>query len=166
MLVLLIQVSCFGTDKYEAYLKALLASGFRIPRKKKNVLVSIGLLPDKVDFLESASILIKLKYKIYATIGTAKFLKDHGISATVLHKRQSGLHPTCIEYLKSGKINLVINIPNHKDTDSLSEGYYMRRTAVDFSVPLLNHIKTAILLVGALKRFKTFQIKSWDEYLK
>ena len=159
------EVSCFGVDKYEAFLHSLLATGFKMPRQK-NVLISAGPLSSKIEFLHSAKTLVSLGYSLFASEGTAQFLEENGIKDVVLlHKSRSGLKPAIVDYLREQKIDLVINVPEGSDRAELTDGYEIRRTAIDFGVSLITNIKCASLFVASIEHVKQFHIKSWDEYM-
>lgn len=137
-----------------------------MPVKNKSVLILLGPLHSKVEFVDSVRILQSLGYTIYASPGTAEVMQEHNISGLItLYKPKSGLKPAIIDYLREGKIDLVINVPEGSDTSGLTEGYEIRRTAVDFAIPLISNIKCATLFVASIERVKKFHIKSWDEYM-
>lgn len=159
------EVACFGKDIEEAFLKGELSVGGRIP--KKGIFVSIGGDENKAKFLETAYYLIKLKLPLYATEKTATFLKKNGIKATHLHKIHEKKSPSVIEYLQKGKIDLAINISETHAQKELTDGYIMRRNAIDHNVTLYTNLKKAELFVKAVatKKLEDLHIKSWDEYL-
>jgi len=161
------EVACFAANIHEAYLKGLIASNFVMP--KKTVFLSAGPLHAKLELLPAAQLLTEMGFTLYGSQGTAGFCKEHKIPITVLEKASIKAEPNIITYLKSGKIDLVINIPRG-DQQSTTDGYQIRRTAVDFSVPLISNIKCTILFVNSLsfmngKQFK-YEILSWDEYMR
>ncbi|KAF1318605.1 Carbamoyl-phosphate synthase, large subunit, partial [Globisporangium splendens] len=159
------EVACFGTDMHEAYLKALISAGFKMPKEKK-VLISIGHDHIKREFVDSAKILEQMGYEIFATPGTAAHLKEHGVAATVLHKpcEQDKSLPNVIDYISKGKIELVINVPEGSNNEELSSGYLIRRAAVDFGVSLINNIKCAVLFAQAIQKVKKLEICNISEY--
>eukprot|EP00743_Colponemidia_sp_Colp-15_P006014 GILK01006463.1.p1 GENE.GILK01006463.1~~GILK01006463.1.p1 ORF type:complete len:1511 (+),score=315.38 GILK01006463.1:81-4535(+) len=165
------EVACFGEDKHEAFLKAILSAGFKLP--EKNILLSTGPLQSKVDFLPHAQALVEMGYNLFATSGTASFLKKNGVPVTMVHKPSVQESPNIRDLLSTRQIDLVINVPESLETHELTEGYHIRRTAVDYSVSLLTDIKSAILLTESLMRIKRraalgkkwFEVKSWDEYV-
>jgi carbamoyl-phosphate synthase large subunit len=158
------EVACLGDDFVEAFLKSLLSVGYQL--SIKNVLLSTGPIEAKAAFLKSARILKDLGVNLYATVGTAEFLRANGLSATVLHWPLEGTSPNTIEYLSQGKIDLVINIPKNYQEEELTNDYLIRRTAADFSIPLITNIQLAQRFVEALssKCLADLQIKSWKEY--
>ncbi|MEK7529136.1 MAG: carbamoyl-phosphate synthase (glutamine-hydrolyzing) large subunit [Patescibacteria group bacterium] len=160
------EVACFGADVYEALLKAMISTGFVFP--KKNILVTIGRVEDKVEFLPAAKKLIKLGYKLFATQGTHNFLKEHDISSTLLHKAHSSKQPNLINYLRGKKLDLVINIPKSLSShDDITDGYLIRRRAIDSNIPLITNIQIATRIVEALSRYDIdkLAIKPWSEYV-
>lgn len=147
------EVACFGYDRHEAYLKALLSTNFRLP--KKNILVSFQ-EKFRGKFIHSVHTLRELGYNIYATEKTHAFLKKQDLASTLLHfplnddaHRGEGV----VEYIRSGKIDLVINLPN-AESQQIENNYLIRRTAVDFNVPLLTNIDTVMLFVEAIEKHK------------
>ena len=158
------EVACLGDDFDEAFLKSLLAVGY--PLSIKNVLLSTGPVEAKAAFLQSARVLKDLGATLYATSGTAEFLRGNGLSATVLHWPLEGTSPNTIEYLSQGKIDLVINIPKNYQEEELTNDYLIRRRAADFSIPLITNIQLAQRFVEALARkcVADLQIKCWEEY--
>jgi hypothetical protein len=167
------EVACFSTSVHEAFILGSLSAGFKLP--KKSILITIGALEFKLEFLESAHILQNLGFDLYATQGTADFYAEHGIKMTVMHKASSFTKPNILESIREKKIDLLINIPRKENTQDLTDGYHIRRTAVDFSIPLIPNIKNAVLMVGAFEKiglrggwtkYPEFTIKSWDEYLR
>jgi len=158
------EVACLGEDFEEAFLKALLSVGYRLP--VRNILLSTGPVEIKAAFLESSRALKALDINLYATRGTAEFLRAHGVETTVLYWPLEEQSPNTLEYLSQGKIDLVINIPKNAQQDELTNDYRIRRRAVDFGIPLITDIQLAQRFVEALKckELGDLQIKSWDEY--
>jgi carbamoyl-phosphate synthase large subunit len=158
------EVACIGDDFDEAYLKALISVGYTFPFS--NVLLSTGPIESKAEFLESVEILIKMGINIYATSGTAKFLKNNNISSKILYWPLQKKQPNVIDYIKESKIDLIINIPKNFQKDELTNGYLIRRAAVDYNVMLITNRQIAMRLVEALSRKKLsdLQIKKWEEY--
>jgi carbamoyl-phosphate synthase large subunit len=159
------EVGCLGDDFEEAFLKALLSVGYHMP--VHNVLLSTGPVEAKAAFLESTKLLDGMGTNLYATHGTAEFLRANGIGSTVLHWPLEGQSPNVVEYLSQGKIDLVINIPKNYQEQELTNDYLIRRKAVDLAIPLITNIQLAQRFVEALsrKRLDDLQIKSWSEYL-
>ncbi|MBI2086226.1 carbamoyl-phosphate synthase (glutamine-hydrolyzing) large subunit [Candidatus Daviesbacteria bacterium] len=159
------EVACFGDDLEEAYLKAILAVGFKIP--KNSIFLSIGGEKNKLDILISARQLSKLGFKIYATEHTSKFLNENGIKNTRVYKISERKHPSVVDLLKSDVVDLVINISESKSAEGETAGYIIRRNCIDLGIPLVTNLQAAELLVSALsnKKMEDLQIKSWDEYV-
>ncbi|MEK7545355.1 MAG: carbamoyl-phosphate synthase (glutamine-hydrolyzing) large subunit [Patescibacteria group bacterium] len=159
------EVACFGDDLYEAFLKAMISVGFKIP--EKNILVSIGRIEDKADFLPIARQFVELGFKLFATEGTHKFLEDGGVETTLLHKISSGVKPNLLDSLSHREIDLVINIPKNYDRVTQTDGYLIRRKAIDLNIPLLTNIQVAKIVCEALARYgiEDLKIKDWGEYL-
>jgi carbamoyl-phosphate synthase large subunit len=158
------EVACFGADMYEAYLKALLSTGFKIP--KKNIFMSTGPLASKLELFESVQVLVKLGYHILASSGTADFLLERGIEVEVLYKPSSGKQPNVIDYLKQRKIDLVINIPLSTEKQEVTDGYHIRRTAVDFGIGLFTNEKCVKLFAKSLQRVQDYPIRTHANYLQ
>lgn len=158
------EVGCIGEDLEEAFLKSIISTGFKVP--KKNILLSTGPFKKKAAFLESAKLLQEMGFNLYATGGTAAFLQDQGVNVSVLEWPLDKKEPNALTYIKEGKVDLVINIPKSHEKEELSNDYIIRRAAVDFSVPLITNIQCANLVVSALKNKKLddLEVKAWDEY--
>ncbi|KAI1183524.1 pyrABCN [Nemania serpens] len=163
------EVACFGRDKYEAYLKALMSTGFKIP--KSNILLSIGSYRDKKEMLPSVERLQKLGYKLYATAGTADFYQDHGIPVQFLEAlgkedddQRSEFSLT--QHLANNMINLYINLPSNnryrRPANYISRGYQTRRMAVDYQIPLVTNVKNAKILVEAIARHFDLEVSNRD----
>jgi carbamoyl-phosphate synthase large subunit len=158
------EVGCLGQDFEEAFLKAMLSVGFRLPVKR--ALLSTGPIEDKAAFLEGARTLAQMGVALYATEGSARFLAEHGVSATVLHWPDDVRSPNVLEYLRARKLDLVINIPKNTGEQELANDYLIRRKAADFGIPLITNIQLAQRLVEALskKSAADLEIRSWQEY--
>ena len=159
------EVACFGSNLHEAFLKAQIAVGFRLP--KKNVLISTGSLESKLTFLPSAKKLMKMGFKIFATPGTSKFLQENGISNTLVHFPLEKKKPNVEDLLSEKKIGMVVNIPKNYQPEELTNGYLIRRKATDFSIPLFVNPQVAKLMVDSLEKYKDEElpIREWREYL-
>jgi len=160
------EVACLGDDFDEAFLKALISVGYRFPIR--SVLLSTGSIESKAELLESCRLLQGLGVRFYATRGTARFLRSHGIETTVLNWPLERRQPNTVDYIKSGKIDLVINIPKNYQREELTNDYIIRRTAVDYGVPLITNRQLAMRLAEALSRksLNRLSIKHWGEYLE
>ncbi|KAG0351142.1 hypothetical protein BG005_009376, partial [Podila minutissima] len=163
------EVACFGKDKYEAYIKALVSTGFTLP--KKNVLLSIGSFKEKQEMLPAVKRLRALGYNLFATAGTADFMSEHGVAVKYLETLEDDNDSQKSEYslnqhLANNLIDLYINLPSknryRRPASYVSKGYRTRRMAVDFSVPLITNVKCAKLFVEALARHKDFEIEVVD----
>jgi carbamoyl-phosphate synthase large subunit len=158
------EVACFGDDFEEAFLKALLAVGYRLP--VADVLLSTGPVESKAAFLESCRMLAAVGVRLYATRGTAAFLKDNGITAIELHWPLEQTSPNVTEYLREKRVDLVINIPKNYQEDELTNDYIIRRQAVEFGIPLITNLQLAQRFVEAStrKRLEDLDVRSWSEY--
>ncbi len=160
------EVGCIGEDYYEAILKSMLSVGYRIP--EKTVLLSTGDVKSKTLTLGAAKELQKCGNTIYATRGTAAFLAENGVSSTVLSwPDQAGNgQPNILEYIKERKIDFVVNIPKNHTKDELNNDYTIRRSAIDFNIPLCTNARLANDFIMAFCNTKTedLAIKSWGEY--
>ncbi|MEK7171562.1 MAG: carbamoyl-phosphate synthase (glutamine-hydrolyzing) large subunit [Patescibacteria group bacterium] len=158
------EVACFGNDMYEALLKALISVGFVLP--EKNICLTIGKIEDKADFLPSAKKLSEMGFNLFATEGTADFLAQNGVKTTTLFKARSGKKPNLIDYLIGKKLDLVIDIPKTYAKDEITDGYLIRRRAIDSNIPLITNIQIARALVEAFERYKIedLNIKPWSAY--
>lgn len=158
------EVACLGNDFDEAFLKALTAVGYKFPIK--SILISSGTIESKSELLESTRQLLKCGVKFYATPGTAKFMESNGIPVETLDWPLNGKSPNAVDFIKAGKIDLVINIPKNFQEEELTNDYLIRRTAVDFKIPLITNRQLAMRLAEALVNKNPLQLeaKSWDEY--
>lgn len=158
------EVGCIGDNYYEAILKAMLSVGYRYP--KKNILLSTGPMRSKVELLNSCRLLVEHGYNLFATRGTQQFLEMNGIEATLLHWPDSGQHPNALEYIKNKGIDLVVNIPKDLSSSELDNDYTIRRSAIDYNIPLLTNARLASAFLSGICNVKLEQIsiKSWNEY--
>lgn len=160
------EVGCFGDDAHEALLHALLATGFRFP--KKGVLLSLGPITEKYAFVDEARILTEtLGLPIFATEGTAQVLQMMKVPVTTLSKKP-GEGLSAMDVIEAGRVDLVINVPREYDNLGRPDGYLIRRRAVDAGVPLFTDIHLARALVEALRRHRTtadLKVLPWDAYL-
>lgn len=160
------EVACFGQDHHEAYLKALLSTGWRLPEKA--ILLSIGGDKNKVEFTESMKKLENLGLRLFATEKTSLFLQSLGIRNRKVFKISEKHEPSVLDLITSKKVDLTINIsvPDLK-TDS-KDGFIIRRSCIDFGIPLLTNLQAAIAFVAAIseKKLEDLEVKSWDEYLQ
>lgn len=159
------EVGCIGVDTDEAILKSMLSVGYRIP--KKAVLLSTGSAKQKTDMLDAAHKLYNNGYKIYATGGTHQFLVDNGIGAVkVFWPSQAPEQPQALDLLHDKEIDLVVNIPKNLTSTELSNGYKIRRAAIDLNIPLLTNARLASAFIEAFTTLPVdrIEIKSWDQY--
>lgn len=158
------EVGCIGENYYEALLKAMLSVGYRIP--EKNILFSSGDTRSKIELLTSARMLVERGYNLFATRGSAKFLADNDVPVTALYWPDEAESPNTLEYLKSRKIDLVINIPKNLSKTELYNDYEIRRAAVDFNIPLITNARLASAFIYAICKLQPedIAILSWDEY--
>ena len=159
------EVGCIGTDTSEAILKSMLAVGLRIPQK--SILLSTGSPKQKADMLDAAHMLHNKGYKIYATGGTHQFLNDNGIPAIrVYWPSQPDMQPQALDMLHKKEIDLVVNIPKNLSSTELSNGYKIRRAAIDLNIPLLTNARlaSAFILAFTSMSIDQIEIRSWDEY--
>jgi carbamoyl-phosphate synthase large subunit len=158
------EVGCFGDDVHEALLHALIATGFRFP--KKGVLLSLGPLQDKYWFADEARVIAEqLKLPIFATPGTAEALRSLGIACESLGKGPAD-GAGAIHAIEDGSVDLVINIPREYDEQGRPDGYWIRRRAVDAGIPLLTDLQLARAVIEALrhKNLATLNTLAYDEY--
>lgn len=161
------EVACLGDGYKEAFLKAMLSTGLKMP--KKNILFSIGKLENKVKLLKDIKKLNTKDYSFYATEHTSDFLKENSVKNTKLYKIQhSNKKPNLKDYLEKGKLDLIINIPTKYNRENITNGYLMRRLATDYNIPLVNNRRTAKMFIQSLTdlSLNDLKIKSWDEYKK
>lgn len=162
------EVACFGRTKYEAYLKGLIATGFKIP--KKNILFSIGSYKDKLEMLPSIKTLFKIGFKIFATAGTADFLSENEIECQFLEVLGEGEDQrkeySLTHALSNNLIDLYVNLPSanrfRRPANYMSKGYRTRRMAVDYQTPLVTNVKNAKILIEALARKYDLSISKID----
>ena len=158
------EVACLGDNFEEAFLLALLSVGFDFP--EKNILLSTAPFESKALFLPDAKRLLNLGYRLYATRGTADFLKYNGLTAEVLHWPLDKREPNILSYIEDGKLDLIINIPKSHEEVELTNDYIIRRKAVDFNVPLITNLQFAERFIDAIQRYRQqdLEVKAWDEY--
>ncbi len=158
------EVGCIGDNFYEAILKAMLSVGYQIP--KKNILLSTGPMRSKVELINSCRLLQEKGYNLFATFGTHNFLKLNGIESTPLHWPDEDKKPNTLDYIRNKMIDLVINIPKDLSKAELYNDYTIRRSAVDFNIPLITNARLASAFLIAVCKLapEDIKIKSWDEY--
>ena len=158
------EVGCLGDDTSCAILKAMLSVGYRIPAK--NILLSTGSTKQKVDMLQASRALKSKGYNLYATGGTSKFLSENGIENTRVYWPSEEGHPQALEMLHNKEIDMVVNIPRDLSVGELTNGYKIRRAAIDLNIPLITNARLASAFINAFcsMSIDDIAIKSWDEY--
>ena len=159
------EVGCLGDDTNEAVLKSMLSVGYRIPQR--SVLLSTGGYKQKVDMLDAAQLLHNKGYALYATQGTHDMLAENGIPSTlVFWPTDEGKHPQALDLLHERKIDMVVNINKNLTAGELTNGYRLRRAAIDLNIPLLTNARLASAFITAFCTLpiEDLQIKSWAEY--
>ncbi|MBT4824233.1 carbamoyl-phosphate synthase (glutamine-hydrolyzing) large subunit [Candidatus Woesearchaeota archaeon] len=158
------EVACLGDNLQEAFLKALLSTGFSIP--KETILLSTGDVKKKARLLDSVKQLKKKGYVLYGTGGTTDFYKMHGINVEMLHWPLDNKKPNVLDYIKNKAVDLVINIPKSNEKIELSNDYIIRRGAADFSVPLITNLECTKLFIESICNYgeDDLTVKSWNEY--
>ena len=162
------EVGCLGDDFDEALLNAMIAVGFKIPGKEKGVMLSSGAMKSKVDLLDASRILYGKGYKIYATAGTAAFLNAHGVDTTPVFwpDERPDAENNVMKMISEHKFDLIVNIPKNHTKRELTNGYKIRRAAIDHNIPLITNARLAGAFIEAFCDMKPedIQIKSWQEY--
>ena len=161
------EVGCIGNDTSCALLKSMLSVGHRIPAK--NILLSTGGAKQKADMLDAAQMLVKHGYNLYATAGTSRFLTENGIQNTRVlwpSEEAEGDAPRALDMLHNHEIDMVVNIPKDLTSSELSNGYKIRRAAIDLNVPLITNSRLASAFIYAFCTVKLdeMEIKAWGEY--
>ncbi|MDY4627679.1 MAG: carbamoyl-phosphate synthase (glutamine-hydrolyzing) large subunit [Prevotella sp.] len=158
------EVGCLGDDFNEALLNAMIATGYNIPGK--NILVSSGGLKGKVDLLEPIKRLQQSGYAIFATEGTAKFLGENGVNATAVSWPDEDGENKVMDMIADHKFDLIINVPKNHTKRELTNGYRIRRGAIDHNIPLMTNVRLAKVFIDAFCSMKLddIKIKSWQEY--
>jgi carbamoyl-phosphate synthase large subunit len=160
------EVGCLGDDFDEALLNALIATGYKIP--KQSVLFSSGATKSKVDLLDASQMLHQKGYNIYATAGTAAFLNSHGITTTPVFwpDERPNAENNVMKMIAEHKFDLIVNIPKNHTKRELTNGYRIRRGAIDHNIPLITNARLAKAFIEAFCHMNQneIQIKSWQEY--
>jgi carbamoyl-phosphate synthase large subunit len=159
------EVGCIGENYYEAILKAMLSVGYRIP--VKSVLISSGPSRGKIELLNSAKMLRDRGIQIFATEGTHRFFAENGVENTLLYwPDEENLSPNTVGFIKEKKVDLVINIPKNYTTRELKNDYTIRRSAIDYNIPLITNSRVASAFIYAVCKYdiEDISIKSWEEY--
>ncbi|MEI6680641.1 MAG: carbamoyl-phosphate synthase (glutamine-hydrolyzing) large subunit, partial [Mariniphaga sp.] len=158
------EVACIGENFYEALLKSMLSVGYRIP--KKTILISSGPTRGKVELLESARMLKDRGFTIYATGGTHHFFQENGIETEQVFWPDEDKQPNTLDLIKNRKVEMVINIPKDHTTREISNGYRIRRSAIDFNIPLITNARVASAFIYGICKIELndISIKAWNEY--
>ena len=159
------EVGCLGDDSNQTLLKSMLSVGQRIP--ERTVLLSTGGAKQKVEMLDAAKELINHGYELYATPGTSRFLTENGVNNTLVHwPSEQGATPQALDLLHDKKIDMVVNIPKDLTARELTNGYKIRRAAIDFNVPLITNSRLASAFIYAFCNYTPAEldIKAWGEY--
>ena len=158
------EVGCLGDDVNEALLNALIATGYSLP--KKSILLSSGAPKGKVDLLEPAQALVANGYEIYATAGTAKFLNENGVKATTVSWPDENGENNVMDMIANHKFDLIVNVPKNQTKRELTNGYKIRRGAIDHNIPLMTNVRLAKAFINAFTSVKLedIKIKSWQDY--
>ena len=158
------EVGCLGDDMNEALLNALIATGYRLP--KKSILISSGGARGKMDLLDACKMLKAKGYEIYGTHGTAKYLNENDVPTTVVAwPDEEGAN--VLDLIAQHKFDLIINVPKNQTKRELTNGYKIRRAAIDHNIPLMTNARLAKAFIEAFteKKMEDLQIKSWQEYV-
>ncbi|MBR6035903.1 MAG: carbamoyl-phosphate synthase (glutamine-hydrolyzing) large subunit [Bacteroidaceae bacterium] len=159
------EVGCIGDDTASALLCAMLSVGHRIP--KKGVLLSTGPGKQKADMLRAAQQLIQHGYQLYATGGTSRYLQENGIENTLVHwPSEEGQQPQALDLLHNHEIDMVVNVPKNLSVGELTNGYKIRRAAIDLNIPLITNSRLASAFIDAFcnKTLDDIEIKAWSEF--
>jgi carbamoyl-phosphate synthase large subunit len=158
------EVGCIGDDTSTALLKAMLSVGQRIP--KKTVLLSTGGAKQKAEMLDAAKQLIANGYKLFATGGTSKYLTENGVENTLVYWPSEEGQPQALELLHEKKIDMVVNIPKNLTVHELTNGYKIRRAAIDLNIPLITNSRLASAFINAFctMTLDDIDIKAWGEF--
>ena len=158
------EVGCLGDDTNTALLKSMLSVGHRIP--EKTILLSTGSAKQKAEMLDASRTLVANGYKLYATGGTSRYLTENGIENTMVYWPSENEHPQALDMLRNHEIDMVVNIPKDLTVSELSNGYKIRRAAIDLNVPLITNSRLASAFITAFCQtsLEDIDIKSWAEY--
>lgn len=158
------EVGCIGDDSSSALLKAMLSVGLRIPNK--NILLSTGTPKEKAAMLDAARLLTDKGYKLYATGGTSSYLKENGIDNTLVYWPSDEEKPQALDMMRNKEIDMVLNIPKNLTPGELTNGYKIRRAAIDLNIPLITNSRLASAFITAFCNYdlNDMEIKSWQEY--
>ena len=158
------EVACFGDSYAEALIQSMMAAGFRLP--KKNILVSLGKEENKLKLLPSIRMLTDMKFKIFATENTADFLQQNGVACEKVYKISTPKHPNVYDLLENGALDLIINVPTHSYQRDSTDGFIIRRKAIDMNIPLITNRQLAegFIMAFVETKGKELKTKAWSEY--
>ena len=158
------EVGCIGEDTSCAVLKAMLSVGYRIP--KKNILLSTGNAKQKAEMLEAARLLASKGYNLFATGGTARYLKENNVPCSLVYWPSEDGQPQALDMLHKKEIDMVVNIPKNLTAGELDNGYRIRRAAIDLNIPLITNARLATAFIKAFctMTLDDIAIRSWQEY--
>ena len=160
------EVGCLGDDLNEALLNSLIATGYRLPAAGSSILISSGAAKGKVSLLEPAQQLVKKGYKVYATGGTAKFFNDNGVPATAVSWPDEEGDNNVMDMIAQHQFALIVNVPKNHTKRELTNGYRIRRGAIDHNIPLMTNVRLAKAFIEGFTALTQddIKIKSWQEY--
>ena len=162
------EVGCIGDSFDEALLNSLIATGYKIPSKDKGVMISSGSAKEKASMLDAAQALTKAGYKVYATQGTADYLNANGAKAIAVGwPDENGSNvPNVMDMIANHEFDLIVNIPKNHSSRELTNGYKIRRGAIDHNIPLMTNARLASAFIEAFCRIgiEDLQIKAWQDY--
>ena len=160
------EVGCLGDDLNEALLNALIATGYRLPKAGSSILISSGGAKGKVSLLEPAQQLVKKGYKLYATGGTAQFFNSNGVEATPVKWPDEEGENNVMDMIASHQFDLIVNVPKNHTKRELTNGYRIRRGAIDHNIPLMTNVRLAKAYIEAFTAMneEDIKLKSWQEY--
>lgn len=161
------EVGCMGDSYEEALLNSMIATGYKIPSKEKGIMLSSGGAKEKASLLDAAQALDKAGYAVYATEGTAKYLNENGVKATAVGWPDETSHvANVMDMIHDHKFDLIVNIPKNHSKRELTNGYKIRRGAIDHNIPLITNARLASAFIEAFceRQLDSLQIKSWQEY--
>ncbi|MDO4194995.1 MAG: carbamoyl-phosphate synthase (glutamine-hydrolyzing) large subunit [Prevotellaceae bacterium] len=163
------EVGCIGDSFEEALLNSMIATGYKIPSKDNGIMISSGSAKEKAMLLDSAIALAKAGYKVYASEGTAKYFNENGVACTPVcwpdEQKAEGVE-NVMDMIHEHKFDLIVNVPKNHSKRELTNGYHIRRGAIDHNIPLITNARLASAFIEAfcLRDLESLQIKSWQEY--
>ena len=160
-------MGCIGDNLHEALLNALIATGYKLPKREGGaILISSGAAKGKVSLLEPARLLVKNGYRIYATPGTARFFKENNVEATAVAWPDEEGENKVMDMIARHMFDLIVNEPKNHSSRELTNGYRIRRGAIDHNIPLLTNVRLAKAFIEAFCTvpLEEIKIKSWQEY--